>query len=329
MHRLIDCRAVEATETPTRILELPECPACGASAFRGFELGGGHRLRRCQACGTVSATAYADPGQVYVDGYMFGQAGRFGLDVRAPAFQRYLMRVARRRVRTIERASGQRFGALLDVGSGTGEVLLAAGERGWRAHGVEPERTAAELARQRGLAVTVAGLAQSDLPERSYDVVSAFHVLEHIPDSRAFLRTMARWARPGGLVAVEVPNFASVQRRRLAEGWSGLRPHEHLVHFTPATLRQTFVAAGIEPVVVRSPAYVGPPQSLDQALWDLVRPHGRLQRALTPLCRGGRDDAGVPRRYPTLPVWAILRMVEAAYDAAGAGAVVLCVGRAG
>lgn len=309
-----------------RILELPECPACGSSRFSGFELGPGNPLRRCQRCGTVSAAEYADPEQVYVDGYMFGQAGPFGLDVRAPEFQRYLMRVARRRIKMIERASGLRFGALLDVGSGTGEVLLAAGERGWRAHGVEPEHTAAEMARRRGLTVAVAGLEESDLPERSFDVVSAFHVLEHIPDSRAFLRTMARWARPGGFVAVEVPNFASLQRRRLGDGWTGLRPHEHLVHFTPGTLRQTFVAAGIDPVLARSPAYVGPPQTLEQALWDLVRPQGRLARALAPLCRPG-NGAGETRHYPTAPVWAILRAVEAVYDAAGAGAVVVCVGR--
>lgn len=308
-----------------RILELPECPACGCSRFSGFALGSGSPLRRCQRCGTVSATEYADPEQVYVDGYMFGQAGPFGLDVRAPEFQRYLIRVARRRVKLIERASGLRFGALLDVGSGTGEVLLAAGERGWRAEGVEPERTAAEMARRRGLTVAVAELEESGLPERSFDVVSAFHVLEHIPDSRAFLRTMARWARPGGFVAVEVPNFASLQRRRLGDGWTGLRPHEHLVHFTPGTLRQTFIAAGIDPVLVRSPAYVGPPQSLEQALWDLVRPQGRLHRALAPLCR--TDEAmGEPQHYPTAPVWAILRAVEAVYDAAGAGAVVVCVG---
>jgi SAM-dependent methyltransferase len=205
-------------------------------------------------------------------------------------------------------------------------VLLAAGERGWRAQGVEPERTAAKAASERGLTVEISDLEASGLPERSFDVVSAFHVLEHMPDSRAFLRTLARWARPGGHVAIEVPNFASVQRRRLRDGWSGLRPREHLVHFTPQTLRRTFAAAGIEPVLVRSPAYVGPPQSLDQALWDLVRPSGRLRRLLAPLCRAGDHD-GTPTAYPTPPVWALLRLVEAAYDAAGAGAVVLCVGR--
>jgi 2-polyprenyl-3-methyl-5-hydroxy-6-metoxy-1,4-benzoquinol methylase len=310
-----------------KVFELPTCPACGSPSFRGFDLGNGSPLRRCENCETVSALDYANPSEVYVDGYMFGEAGPFGLDVRDPLFQQYLIRVADRRIRMIERAAGVRGGALLDVGSGTGEVLLAATRRGWWAEGVEPERTAAAMARDRGLRVTIGKLEDSGLPERSFDVVSAFHVLEHIADSRSFLGTMARWARPGGFVAIEVPNFASVQRRRLGEQWSGLRPREHLVHFTPSTLKRTFRAAGLEPVLVRSPAYIGPPQSLDQALWDLVRPHGRLRRLLAPLSRPhGADDETL---YPTRPGWALLRLVEAAYDGAGVGAVVVCVGRVG
>jgi SAM-dependent methyltransferase len=307
-----------------RIIELAACPACGSRALATFDLGGGNRLRRCERCATVSAPDYADPEEVYVDGYMFGEAGPFGLDVRAPEFQRYLMRVAHRRLAIIERATRLRAGSLLDLGSGTGEVLLAARERGWRGQGVEPERTAAEMARDRGLEVVVATLEQSGLPEHSFDVVSAFHVLEHQPDSRAFLESMARWARPGGFVVIEVPNWRSAQRRRLGERWTGLRPHEHLVHFTPSTLGAAFRAAGIEPLRTRSPAYVGPPQSLDEALWDLVRPAGRLRRLLVPLSRPS-GSALVPGRA----AWAALRLVEAAYDVAGAGAVVVCVGRVG
>ena len=290
-----------------------------------FDLGGGNLLRRCTECGTVCAQDYADPGEVYVDGYMFGEAGDFGLDVRDPLFQRYLMRVADRRIGLIERAAG-RTGSLLYVGSGTGEVLMVARERGWQTQGVEPERTAAEMARGRGLEVKVALLEQSGLPERSFDVVSSFHVLEHQPDSLSFLRTMSRWARPGGLVAIEVPNWASVQRRRLREHWSGLRPREHLVHFTPDTLRHTFESVGIEPLLVRSPAYVGPPQNLDHALWDLVRPNGRFRRLVEPLCRV-RVVNGTPARYPTRAGWAVLHAMEAIYDWAGVGAVVVCVGR--
>ena len=308
-----------------KILELPACPACGASALRTFDLGGGNLLRRCSACEVVSAAEYADPAEVYVDGYMFGQAGQFGLDVRDPGFQRYLHRVARRRLSMIEKASGITSGSLLDVGSGTGEVLLAAGERGWRARGVEPERTAAEMAKARGLDVQISLLEDSGLAEQSFDVVSAFHVLEHLPDSRAFLTNLGRWARPGGFVTIEVPNFKSVQRRRLKEHWPGLRPHEHLVHYTPQTLSRTMRSVGLEPVLIRSPAYVGPPQSLQDSLNDVVR-HGRYRRLMEPLSPV-RAVNGRTERYPNRAGRAVLQATEAIYDRAGVGAVVFCVGR--
>jgi SAM-dependent methyltransferase len=309
-----------------RILDLSACPACGGDSFLTFDLGDGNPLRRCTACDTVSAPDYADPSEVYVDGYMFGEAGDFGLDVRHPSFQRYLRRVAHRRMSFIEHATGLARGSLLDVGSGTGEVLMVAHERGWTPQGVEPERTAAEMARGRGLNVEIAALEESGLPEASFDVVSAFHVLEHIPDSRAFLQTLRRWARPGGFVAIEVPNFNSVQRRRMRENWSGLRPREHIVHFTPETLRRTFRATGLQPVLTRSPAYVGPPQTLEHALNDLVR-HGKFRRLLEPLSPE-REVDGERARYPGRLGWGLLHAMEAVYDRAGVGAVVLCVARA-
>jgi SAM-dependent methyltransferase len=309
------------------VLELPECPACRQTSFRCFDLGGGNRLRRCTACDTVSAEDYVDPAEVYVDGYMFGQAGRFGVDVRHPTYQRYLARVAARRIALIQRATRLKRGSLLDVGSGTGEVLAAARTRGWRVQGVEPERTGAQMAREHGLDVVVSGLEESGLPERSFDVVSAFHVLEHLPDSRSFLRTLARWARPGGFVVIEVPNWRSVQRRRLRQDWSNLRPGEHLVHFTPQTLSRAMRASGIEPVGVRSPAYVGPPQTLDHALNDLVR-HGRYRRLVEPLS-DVRGVDGAQARFPTRAGWAVLRATEAVYDRAGVGAVVFGVGSVG
>jgi 2-polyprenyl-3-methyl-5-hydroxy-6-metoxy-1,4-benzoquinol methylase len=308
-----------------KIIELPTCPACGSRTFRTFDLGEGNLLRRCTVCETVSALGYADPAEVYVDGYMFGEAGQFGLDVRHPLFQRYLLRVAERRVKMIEHATGLHRGRLLDVGCGTGEVLLTARDRGWSAQGVEPERTAAEMARGRGLDVVTAMLEDSELPEAEFDVVTAFHVLEHLPNSRAFLRSLARWARPGGFVAIEVPNFKSVQRRRLREHWTGLRPHEHIAHFEPETLARTMAGVGLEPVLIRSPAYIGEPQNLQYALNDLVR-HGRYRRLLERLSTVRAPD-GEPALYPTRAGWAVLRATEWIYDRAGVGAVVLCIGR--
>ena len=306
-----------------RIYDLPVCPACGSRDSRVFDLGGGNPLKRCAACDAVSALRYADPEDVYTDGYMFGETD-FGLDVRHPEFQEYLAHVAQRRFELIEAVTGGP-GSILDVGSGTGEVLVAARDRGWRIQGVEPERTGAEMALERGLPVEVAMLEESGIPERSFDVVSVFHVLEHIPDSRPFLRTLARWAKPGGYVVVEVPNFTSVQRRRFRGTWSGLRALEHIVHFTPSTLDRTLRESGLEPRLIRTPSYVGPPQTLHFAVRDLGR-GGRAERLLAPLAPKRRRNGG-DARVPSRAGWALLRAVDTLYDRAGVGTVVFAAAR--
>jgi SAM-dependent methyltransferase len=304
-------------------IPLEACPACGAREPLSFELGGAHTLRRCSRCGTVHAPEYAPPEQVFTDGYLQGGGGQFGIDVRHPIFQEYLARVAHRRMRLIERYTGLKKARLLDVGCGTGEVLAAARGRGWRVVGVEPEASSAAVARDRGLEIHTAMLADAGLPQASYDVVSAFHVLEHLPDSRAFLREISRWARPGGFVVVEVPNFASVQRRRRGRDWIHLRPMEHLVHFTPDTLRAVLESSGLRPVSIRSPEYLGPPQALDEALMSAGR-EGRFRRLVAPLCRSG-ERHGRPALFPTRAGWLVLRAMEAAHDRAGAGSVVFAV----
>lgn len=308
-----------------KVTEITACPLCGSEHLSPFEVGAGTILQRCGSCEAVSAPRYGDPAEIYVDGYMFGETD-FGIDVRDPSFQEYLMQAARQRFELIERHAGGPA-SLLDVGSGTGEVLATGAERGWRVQGVEPEHTAADMARERGVDVVDGLLEESGLAQGTWDVVSAFHVLEHIPDPIAFLRTLSRWARPGGHLVVEVPNFASRERRMRHEGWMGLRPLEHINHFTPATLEAAFRRVDLEPVAVRSPTYVGPPQSLDQALWDLAR-GPRAKRALERLSRRrhstGRSEA---EHVPGRVGWTALRAIAATHDRRGVGAVVLGVAR--
>ena len=92
----------------------------------------------------------------------------------------------------------------------------------------------------------------------------------------------------GSLYAQEksprLPNFDSRLRKRSEKfgGWRHLRPLEHITHFTPATLRDAFTRAGLEPVAVGSPSYAGPPQTLDEALDDLVRARWRPGLAILP-----------------------------------------------
>lgn len=293
----------------TGLIELQRCPTCGAPERTPVELG----LVRCGSCSTVYAPEYADPDEVFRPGYLTGGTGDFGIDVSHPRFQAYLRDIGHRRCRLVERLTP--IGSWLDVGCGSGELVAAARERGWSVAGAEPLPDAAEAARGRGIDVRTALLQDSGLPERAWDVVSAFHVLEHMPDAPAFLRLIARWARPGGLVVVESPNFDAIARGRYGREWMHLRPLEHLVHWTPATLDSAFRGAGLEPVTVRTPSWIHRDHILDEALTALGRPQWR--RFL------GRGD-----RVPPLPVRLGLRAVDAVQDRAGRGAVVLGVARA-
>jgi SAM-dependent methyltransferase len=280
-------------------LALEACPACGARDAEAAELG----LRRCAACGTVYAPEYADPDEVFVEGYFEGGAGAYGIDTAHPRFQAFMAEVCARRCAFVESIGNRPHPpSLLDVGCGGGELLAAAGARGWRAAGAEPMAQAAELARSRAPAADVrTGLAaDAGFPERSFDVVCAFHVLEHMPDARAFLGELARFARPGGLVVVETPNYASRLRRVQGERWLHLRPLEHLVHFTPQTMRAALAGAGLEPVRVTTPTWIVGEHTSEELAAELALP--RVPRAAAPV-------------------------VEALYRRRGVGAVVLAAGR--
>ena len=311
-----------SSAAPLKVHETTQCPACGGEGWQAFRLGE-HELRRCASCELVYAPKYADPSDLYVEGYLFGGTD-FGIDVAHPVFQAYLADVAAKRMQMIEKANGGR-GSFLDVGCGSGEVLAVAAERGWQAVGVEPvEQSAKHAVEVRGLDVRAALLEESGLPEKSYDVVGAFHVVEHMSDATAFLRLITRWAKPGGLVVIELPNWRSMIRRNGGEGWRHLRPLEHIAHYTPATLSATLSRAGLTPIVVRTPTFLSDTQALDHQLNDLgLGAPGRLTRLLG---RSG-EYKGQPRTMSRPSVAAPLRALEYAYDRAGVGEVVFAIAR--
>ena len=307
-----------------KMLTLERCPVCGAEDGEAVDLGGGAH-RRCPRCGTVRTVEYADPDAVFSDGY-FDAGSEFGLDSRNPRFQTYLAGVGAQRMAMVEKLTGGP-GSLLDVGTGEGEFPAAAAQRGWRVAGCELMPQAAEAARTRfGLDVRTGLLSEAGFDRDAFDVVSAMHVLEHLTDSIGFLHELTAHARPGGYVLIEVPNLDSDDRTHRGSAWRGLRPVEHLVQFTPATLRTAFERAGLEPAVVTTRSWLHPMQSLDEACDDLGR-GPRFRRALRPLTKAESGPHGREHRVPTRPGRAVLRAAERALGQRGRGAVVVGIAR--
>jgi 2-polyprenyl-3-methyl-5-hydroxy-6-metoxy-1,4-benzoquinol methylase len=302
---------------------LHACPACHSRDYREITLGTAP-LRRCAQCKLTWAPEAVDPEEIYVEGYFKGEVGDFGLDARHPEFRGFLLYVGNERLDRLERV--QRAPAsLLDVGCGTGETLAVAKERGWHAVGVDLVPDAVEIATTDfGLEVHNCLLEDSGLPERSFDVVMATHVLEHMADGAAFLQLLARWVRPGGHIFIEVPNWASVDRWSNRQGWFGLRPREHLGHYGPRTLARAMRNVGLEPVAVHSPSFQYHRQSLGQALHDLglERLNGRLQRFTVE-----GEQRGEPARLPNRPMRKALDGLAWAADKTRTGVVVVMIAR--
>lgn len=143
-------------------------------------------------------------------------------------------------------------GRVLDVGAATGEFVRAAAQQGYTAHGVEPSDWAVEHARREGAAVD-AGFFTTWFDARyreAFDVITMWHVLEHVEDPAALLRDVRTRSREGARVVLEVPNFGSSEAARSGHRWHHLELSEHVHHFTPDGLRRLIESSGLEVVEV-------------------------------------------------------------------------------
>jgi SAM-dependent methyltransferase len=132
----------------------------------------------------------------------------------------------------------RRPGALLDVGCGDGAFLARMRSRGWSVTGVDFDPAAAAAAKDRyGLEVQVGTLEEAFAGRRaSFDVVTASHVIEHVPDPVGFLKQCRSLLRPGGRVVLKTPNASSYGARRYGSAWRGLEPPRHLHIFRAPAL---------------------------------------------------------------------------------------------
>jgi SAM-dependent methyltransferase len=211
------------------------CWACGSTALEDTGEGFPPHHRRCTSCGlTFSPERSAvDLKKLYGDSYyeIYGGTSRtYDADPARRAYEAKLRTALVRRYAT--------GGALLEIGCADGGFLAAARAAGFEVLGVEPAPTVAQVARDRhGVDVLTGFLEEVDLGGRVFDVGCAWHVLEHIRAPADSMRRMVDAIRPGGVIALEVPNAASVHALRLGSEWPHWDLAHHVAHYTPSALR--------------------------------------------------------------------------------------------
>jgi len=142
-----------------------------------------------------------------------------------------------RRLKSFELAGN----SLLDIGCGTGDFLEAAKKKGWNVAGVEPNMKARQLA---------IGKLKSDkeriftaiteLDNNSYDVISLWHVLEHVPNLEDYVYQLKKLLKPNGVLIIAVPNFKSFDAIYYKEYWAAYDVPRHLWHFSRKSIKHLF-----------------------------------------------------------------------------------------
>ncbi len=174
----------------------------------------------------------------------------------------------------------------IDIGCGRGDLAAALIGAGWQMAGIEPSPDAAANARARGVDVRIGTVADCALEPSAYDAAVFQHSLEHTAEPLADLQRIREALRPGGLVAITVPNFGNWQPRRLRSRWYHLDVPRHRTHFTRAGLEALMDRAGLELASVRtSTSTVGLPATVQYRLAGrCLFPDGLPLRIATGLC---------------------------------------------
>lgn len=134
-------------------------------------------------------------------------------------------------------------GKILDIGAGTGDFLLTAKNDGWETVGVEPSDRAKNIAKQKGISFVN---EMDSLEKNSFDVITMWHVLEHVPNLEEQIKELKRLLKPSGTLIVAVPNFKSFDAKHYKEFWAAYDVPIHFWHFSKTAIQKLFAKENIK-----------------------------------------------------------------------------------
>lgn len=137
-------------------------------------------------------------------------------------------------------ANNMQSGKILDIGCGVGDFLHIMEEKGWETTGIEPSEDAKKIARKRVKAKILAPEEIAELEDESQDLITMWHVLEHVDDLKSEVYHLHRLLKKGGRLVLALPNFQSFDAQHYKRFWAAYDVPRHLNHFSKKSITKIF-----------------------------------------------------------------------------------------
>lgn len=224
-----------------------KCPLCKSSAIKKrfacvdeFATGEQFDIFECTACGLAFTQNVPDEKEIdrYYESptYISHSNTSKGIVNRVYHIVRRIM--LQKKARKVEMLTGLKNGRLLDYGAGTGHFARLMETRGWSVTAIEKNGKAREFALKEFGFEMLPVEALSTIKDKELDVVTMWHVMEHIQEPDRMWDELHRILGDKGIAIIAVPNSASYDALKYKEHWAAYDVPRHLWHFTPSTIAQ-------------------------------------------------------------------------------------------
>ena len=202
-------------------------------------------LYSCEACRCLFLHPMPDSREIerfYPADYWWNARRSGGLKKLESVYRKLALRD---HIAFITKAAGNRGVDVLDVGCGSGTLLGLLKHRGFRVTGLDFSAEAAAIAKaENGVDVAVGTLEEAHFPAESFDVVTLFHVMEHVTTPRQVLAEVSRVLKPNGVAILQVPNIESWQFKIFGARWYGLDIPRHVIDYSRNSMLKLLADSG-------------------------------------------------------------------------------------
>lgn len=225
---------------------LENCPVCNKSSFSNYlnveDYTVSHReftIQQCNSCYFLFTNPRPPEAEIgaYYQSQDYISHHDEAKDVMSKIYTSVRDYTIGQKVKMINEQSSKK-GTLLDIGCGTGNFLGAIKENGWKVFGTEPDSEAREVASKRVGASIFQGIQTDALQGQKFDVITLWHVLEHVHQLNETLEWLTEHLNENGMIIIAVPNPQSFDALKYGRFWAAYDVPRHLYHFTKGSMKQ-------------------------------------------------------------------------------------------